>query len=117
MVGKSIGVMLAVPVLALAVASIPSSQAAQHVGESATVCGPVAEVYHAWRSRGQPTFLDSDAAYPNSDFDVVVWCEDAARFGDLEAFEGKDACASGLVTAYRGRPEIVARNPRQLWLK
>lgn len=108
------GISLAVPTLVLALAHIRSTQAEQHVGETDTVCGEVAEVHYAARSRGRPTFLDFDQPYPDQDFVVVVWGRDAARFGNLTAYDGKDVCASGLIQAYRGVPEIVATERRQL---
>lgn len=111
---RLIVVCLAVPALVLALSRIPSTRAAEHVGEAAVVCGPVAEVYHAWRSRGQPTFLDFDAAYPNEDFTAVVWVGDAGNFGNLSAYQGTNVCARGVIRSYRGRPEIVARERGQL---
>lgn len=101
MLGKSLVLCAAAPILAFALARTPSPQAVRHIGEAATVCGPVADVHYAPRSRGGPTFLDFDAAYPNQDVVVVVWGEDAAKFGDLQAYEGRTACASGVIRAYR----------------
>lgn len=102
--------------VALAGDPIASSEAAAHVGEVATVCGTVVQVVNAWRSRGQPTFLDFDFAYPNSDFDVVIWGSDLAKFGNPAALEHQQVCATGLIQLYRGRPEIIARNAEQLAL-
>lgn len=109
-----VAVCLAIPALAFAVTRIASERASRHVGETATVCGPVVEVHHAWRSRGAPTFIDFDAAYHHEDFTVVVWAEDAGNFGDLAAYDGKNVCATGLIRDYLGVPEIVASERKQL---
>jgi hypothetical protein len=39
-------------------AQLTAEEAAQHVGEQATVCGVVASANYAQRKRSQPTFLD-----------------------------------------------------------
>jgi hypothetical protein len=36
--------------------SITASEAKNHIGETATVCGKVVSTHYASRSRGQPTF-------------------------------------------------------------
>jgi hypothetical protein len=46
---------------ALAYASIPASEARNHVGENATVCGQVASAHYAASSRGRPTFINLGA--------------------------------------------------------
>jgi hypothetical protein len=66
--------------LSLAAAALPifaetrlsSGEAAQHVGEHATVCGTVVSGHYAARSKGQPTFLDFDQPYPNSAFKALI---------------------------------------------
>lgn len=100
--------------LGVAADPIPASQAAAHVGETATVCGTVAEVVTAWRSQGQTTFMDFDSAYPNADFVVVVWGADSVKVGYLTQFAHKQVCAAGLIQTYRGRPEIVVRDGAQI---
>jgi hypothetical protein len=104
-------------VTAAAMAATPSSKASSKVGSVATICGTVASVYTARRSRGRPTFLDFDAPYPNQDFEVIVWGDEAGAFGSLHAFGGHRACATGLVRSYRGIPEIVVRSAHDLRLE
>jgi hypothetical protein len=59
---------------------LSAQEARQHVGEQATVCGVVASGRYAARSRGQPTFLNFDAPYPNAVFTVLIWGEDRPKF-------------------------------------
>jgi DNA/RNA endonuclease YhcR with UshA esterase domain len=39
---------------------------------------------------------------------------DAARVGDLQQYEGKKVIVTGIITLYRGAPEIVVRKPEAL---
>ena len=107
-------VTLLVPIAANA-QSLSAQDAARHVGENATICGVVASVNYAARSRGQPTFLDLDKPYPGQIFTAVIWGEDRAKFGAPEAsFQGKRICVSGAIQLYRGAPEIIVRDPGQI---
>jgi hypothetical protein len=61
---------------ALASQSITPAEAANHIGETATVCGKVASTHCAARSHGHPTFINLDKPYPNSPFTVLIWGSD-----------------------------------------
>jgi hypothetical protein len=94
---------------------MPASQAAQHVGERASVCGYVASTRYLSSSRSKPTFLNFDKPYPNEDFTVVIWPEDRAKFGEPEIkFLHKNICVTGETTLYRDSPQIIAKNPAQI---
>lgn len=64
--------------------TLTASEASQHVGERATVCGLVASAHFAAGSRGGPTFLNLDKPYPAQIFTVLIWREDRAKFGSPE---------------------------------
>ena len=53
--------------------TLTATQAKAHEGENATVCGTVASEHTATRSRGEPTFINLDAPYPNQVFTILVW--------------------------------------------
>lgn len=94
---------------------LAASEAKEHYGESATVCGEVVSGRYAQSSKGQPTFLNLDQAYPNQVFTVVIWGDERQKFGAPENdFKGKRICVSGKITAYDGKPEIVAVDPKQI---
>ena len=61
------------------------SEAKQHIGEHATVCGAVASARFAQQSCGKPTFLNLDKPYPNQIFTVLIWGDDRAKFGTPES--------------------------------
>jgi DNA/RNA endonuclease YhcR with UshA esterase domain len=59
--------------------------------------------------------LDFDQPYPNTAFKVLMWGEDRAKFGTPETrFPGQQACATGVIESYRGKAEMIVREPSQL---
>lgn len=94
-------------------ATLSAADAKSHIGEQATVCGQVAGERTATGSRGEPTFINLDAAYPNQIFTILVWGEDRSNVGQLPS-DGERACATGRIQEYRGVPEIVVRSKAQL---
>ncbi len=92
--------------------SITAADTKNHIGEQATVCGKVASEKTATSSRGEPTFINLDSAYPNQVFTILVWGDDRQNVGELPRI-GSRVCATGLIKDYRGVPEIVVRSSGQ----
>ncbi len=92
---------------------ITASEAAKFIGQSKTVCGHVASTFYARSSRGAPTFINLDKAYPNQIFTVVIWQDDRYKFpGPPEReYKDKDVCVSGVIKVYRGVAEIIVKSP------
>jgi DNA/RNA endonuclease YhcR with UshA esterase domain len=102
-------------VQAIAAANLTAGEAKNHIGENATVCGVVASVHYAAGSRGTPTFVNLDKPYPNQVFTILIWGEDMPKFSSKPStWEGKNACATGVISSYRGSPQIVAKSPGQI---
>jgi len=94
---------------------ITAEQAKDHVGETVTVCGQVASVHYAYKTGGHPTFLNLDAPYPHQIFTVVIWGRDRPKFGAPEKrYRHKHICVKGSIRVFRGQPEIIAQNPKQI---
>jgi hypothetical protein len=95
---------------------VSSRDAARHLGETVTVCGPVAGAAHFSRIQGEPTFLNFDRAYPEQTFTAVIWGRDNDKFEQPphRLFAGKDLCVTGRIETYRGRPQIVVTDPGQI---
>jgi len=94
---------------------LTTAEAKNHIGEQATVCGKVASERYAAATRGKPTFLDLDKAYPGQLFTVLIWGENRAKFGTPEeTYRNKNICVTGRIRSYRGEPEIIASVPAQL---
>ena len=102
---------------ALRADDVPASEAQAHTGENTTVCGKVTGVHQATASRGKPTFINFDKPYPNQDFTVMIWDDERAGFGSLEKYTGRQICAHGVITEYRGKPEMVLHSPDALQAK
>ena len=75
--------------------------------ERETVCGMIAGEHTAANSRGTPTFINLDRAYPNQVFTLLIWGDDRGRVGAVP--ESGKICAIGVIREYRGTPEIVLR--------
>jgi len=90
--------------------SIPSNEAARHVGERCTVEGYVASVHATGRGA---VFLNFDNAYPNQTFTAVSLHGELST-GDLQPFAQHTVRVSGKVEDYKGKPEIVLHSLNQI---
>jgi hypothetical protein len=69
--------------------------------------------------RGNPTWIEVGAAFPNPKrLKVIIWIEDKPRFPMVISglLESKNFCITGLVTGYKGVAQIVLRDAGQLSL-
>jgi hypothetical protein len=97
---------------------ITASDAGKFVGQKATVCGIVATTTFASKSKGQPTFLNLDKPYPHQLFTVLIWGSDRGKFEKPpEELSGKEICVTGMIQSYKGRPEIIVKDPSQIKVK
>ena len=92
--------------------SIPSTDAARHVGERCTVEGYVASIHATGRGT---VFLNFDNAYPHETF-TAVSLHGALSAGDLQPFAQHTVRVSGTVEDYKGKPEIVLHSLGQISL-
>ena len=98
-----------------ALPTLTAEEASDHIGSTATVCGAVASTKFADRTNGRPTYLNLDRPYPDQPLTVVIWGTDRAGFGKPETrYTGKRVCVTGKIRLFRGRPEIIARDPSQI---
>jgi hypothetical protein len=109
-------VLLLAPLQAARLAAQPAcltpEQAQAHVGERACVEGVVTGAVFAQRSTGQPTFLDLGPR-----FTAVIWIEDRPKFNPPpETLRGRRVRVSGRIETFRGKAQIVVRDPDQLVL-
>ena len=92
-----------------------ATEAKNHVGEKATVCGKVVSTHFASGSKGQPTFLNLDEPYPKEIFTVLIWGSDRPKFGKPDdTYRDKDVCVTGKITSHKGLPEIIASEASQI---
>lgn len=85
------------------------------VGEEATVCGPVSQVFHSVKTKGKPHYINMGDRYPNHAFTVVIWGSDKEKFDfDLKELENKRIAVTGTVAEYNGKPQIIVYDPGQI---
>jgi len=98
-----------------AVPTLAAGEAASHVGSTARVCDRVASTKYSARTDGQPTFLNLGGAYPDQLLTVVIWGTDRGQFEEPEKrYAGKRVCVTGKIRLYKGKPEVVVRDPTQI---
>jgi nuclease S1 len=86
-------------------------EAAQHVGETATVVGTVAAIF---RSPKGNVYLNFGADYPHQAFTAVA-LEPAGGWTDgLDSLVGRRVGVRGTIVKYRGRVEIVLERGDQI---
>ena len=107
---------------------IPSSKAAEHMGEEVTVRGNITDYQYNSDERGKPYTLlfnnpgVAESGSPISDletskaFKVVILKESRENFPpNFAAGYAKNmGCATGMIMEYNGSPAIEAQNPSQL---
>lgn len=75
-----------------------------------TVTGKVAQV----TIRPSIVFLNMDQPYPNSPFTLVIFSDNASKFGDLKTLTGKAVEATGKIKKFHNKPEMVLESTNQL---
>ena len=107
---------------------IPSSKAAEHMGEEVTVRGNITDYQYNSDERGKPYTLlfnnpgVAESGSPISDletskaFKVVILKESRENFPPNFAagYAGNMVCTTGMIMEYNGSPAIEAQNPSQL---
>jgi len=91
--------------------TIGPAETKAHVGQPVTVEAAISDVHTV--SSGV-TFIDMGGRYPDNDFVAVIFADDAAKFPNASALEGKTVTISGPVQLYQGKPEIVLKSANQL---
>jgi DNA/RNA endonuclease YhcR with UshA esterase domain len=91
---------------------IPDTEAAQHVGQQATVEGTVVAVF---TSKNRNIFLNFGGRYPNQT--VAGWMPARTRLASdpaLRSLEGKRVRITGTIELYRGKAEIEISSKDQI---
>jgi hypothetical protein len=96
-------------------ANLTCDDVADHVGQTATVCGVVASARYAEQSPSKPTFLNLCKTFPNQIITGFIRDSDRPKFGTPEKdLLGKEVCITGKIELYKGRAEIKLREAEQL---
>jgi hypothetical protein len=109
---------LAVPATSPAQDSLTIEQAAEHIGEEATVCGTVVQTVFIENDRRQPTYLNFGQPWPDHVFNVLILGRHRPRFlqPPEETYADQEICVEGLLEEADGVPQIGVRRPEQITL-
>lgn len=91
-----------------------TNQVADRDGEYAAACGPVTSAHVALQSRGEPVFLTLGHAYADQDLTIVVLSDDHAGLGVPDALIGRQACVSGRIQHFFGKPRMLLGSPSDI---
>jgi hypothetical protein len=88
-----------------------------HIGDSVEVRGKLSDITYLKNAKNSPTFIRVGGKYPNQLLTIVVF-DDVRRRLDINLQEEKYAqgvvIANGKLELYKGKPQIVINDPRQL---
>jgi DNA/RNA endonuclease YhcR with UshA esterase domain len=115
-VGLAIGVAFIGSIAALPARAqtIGPAETKAYVGKPVTVQAAITDVHVA---KSGATFIDMGGEFPDNNFVAVIFADDAAKFPDAAALEGKTVTITGTVQMYQGKPEIILKSASQLKTK
>lgn len=93
-------------------ACVPFTEAKKYVDDEVCITGKVLKVAKSPRSGTR--FLNFCEDYRECPFTVVVFAKDLEHVGDVSKLEGREIKIYGKVREYKGQPEIILNDVRQL---
>jgi hypothetical protein len=97
---------------------VRAHEAIEYAGEYAMVCGVIAEATYLKNSRGTPTYLNFDKAYPDAEFSAILFGKNRKKFKiKPETLTGYNACVHGWIKLYKGKAQIELVKENQLKVK
>ena len=87
---------------------IKIEDAAQHEGDSVTICSKVYGGRYMSNSASAITLLNVGGLYPNALLTILIKPNNRAAFTNKpeEFYVGKDVCITGKIIMFKGKPEI-----------
>lgn len=93
-------------------ACVPFTEAPKKLGSTLCITGKVLSVKQS--DSGAAWFLNFCPDYRTCPFSAVVFSKDLRDVGDVRMLEGRTVEIHGRVLEYKGVPEIIIRDARQL---
>lgn len=87
------------------------TDAAAHIGETATVEGVPGDIY---TSTGGMVFFDYCKNYKSCPFSAVIFASDASKFKNISQYQNRKIDVSGVIKSYGGKAEMVIGDPGQI---
>ena len=87
-----------------------------HIGDSVHVCAKVYGGRFVETGSGAPTYINLGAAYPEDLLTIVILGADRTKFNDRpeQSWKGRQICVSGVITEFRGKPQMIVTKTEQV---
>lgn len=85
-------------------------EAGDYLGKVVTVKGFVTEVY----KKENVEYLNFVEKYPDNPFEGVIFKKKFDEFGDISEYNNKNVEITGLVSSFKGKPQIILNSKSQL---
>ncbi len=95
------------------VAIISPLEAADYEGKMVTVKGFVADIYRSEKV----AYLNFVKKYPDNPFTAVIFARSFSDFPDLDKYMNKEVEVTGIMSKYKGKPQIILNSPDKLKMK
>jgi hypothetical protein len=92
--------------------TISPIEASDYNGRNVIVRGLVVDVY----KNEKVAYLNFVEKYPKNPFTAVIFSSRFDDFGELEKYEGKMVEVWGIVSMYKGKPQIILNSKSQIML-
>ncbi|HRG17584.1 MAG TPA: hypothetical protein PLP39_00695 [Flavobacterium lutivivi] len=85
-----------------------------YIGKEITVCEVVKSTFKT--QAHEVSFLNFGGGYPNQKLAIVIEKRHLKNFSysPTEALSGKTICVTGIVTYYKGKPQIMVKKEKQI---
>jgi Family of unknown function (DUF5689)/tRNA_anti-like len=95
------------------VAVISPLEAAEYEGKMVTVKGFVADIYRSEKV----AYLNFVKKYPDNPFTAVIFARSFADFPDIDKYLNQEVEVTGIMSKYKGKPQIILNSPDKLKLR
>jgi len=108
-----------VTTIACAQTEIKIEDAAKHEGDSVTICTKIFGARYFETSNRSPTLLNAGAKYPDAPLTIVIFGESRPAFKNKpeEFYPDKNICVTGKIIMYKGKPEIIVSQEKDIVVK
>ena len=96
--------------------TIDIKDAPAYEGKLVKICAAVYDTKYLESSGRKPTFLNLGAPYPNAPLTILIWGDSRTHFSQPPEryYQGKNICVTGRVTIYKGKPEIIVDQQKDI---
>ena len=99
--------------------AIKIAELSNHVGDSIKLTTKIYGGKFLSQSPGTPSLLNAGAKYPDAPLTIVIFGENRAAFKNKpeEFYLDKNICVTGRIAIYRGKPEIIISDEKQILVR